>query len=424
MPAPEPWPGTIAAIYREDRRRVFASLVRLLGSFDLAEEALHDAFAAAVEQWPARGLPESPWRWLVSAGRFRTIDRLRRGARLAAATPGLTRQLEERAEDETMPEPETLADDTLRLIFTCCHPVLAPDAQVALTLREVCGLTTEEIARAFLTAPPTLAQRIVRAKARIREAAIPYAVPQGAELAERLEPVLRVIYLVFNEGYAASAGDRVARGDLTAEAIRLVRLVAALLPDPEVLGLLALMLFQNSRRAARTTGTGEIVLLPEQDRTLWDVAEIAEGLALLERLRAGREMGSYGLQAAIAAEHARAKTVDATDWRRVVELYELLRVADPSPIVELNRAAAIAMRDGPEAGLALMDALLADAALAGYQPGFAARAELHRRLGHVAAARADYFRALDLARLEPERRFLAARLAALDAAVTASPRAR
>ncbi len=391
------WERQVAAIYAEDRRRVLASLIRLLGDFDLAEEALHDAFAAALEQWPKRGLPESPWRWLVSAGRFKTIDRLRAKKRLDATKGELMRQLETDAMDE--PDRPELEDDSLRLIFTCCHPVLAPDAQIALTLREVCGLTTEEIARAFLTGAPTLAQRIVRAKAKIRDAGISYVVPAAAELPDRLEMVLRVVYLIFNEGYSPAQGETALRPALSAEGIRLGRLLVGLLPDAEALGLLALMLLQDSRRAARLSPGGEPVLLPAQDRALWDYAEIAEGRAMLARAASTREIGSYGLQAAIAAEHANAASADATDWPRIVELYDLLLAADPSPVVELNRAAAIAMRDGPAGGIALMDRLIDGGELADYPVAFGARAELFRRLGYRAAAAAiDYRRAIALCR--------------------------
>ena len=416
MATPEDWPARIAAVYRADRGRILASLVRLLGSFELAEEALHDAFAAAVEQWPARGLPDSPWRWLVSAGRFRTIDRLRRRARLDAARVELVHRLETDAlgGDDAMAEPASLEDDSLRLIFTCCHPVLPPDAQAALTLREVCGLTTEEIAAAFLTGAPTVAQRIVRAKARIREAGLPYEVPEAAALPERLESVLRVVYLVFNEGYSAEPEGAAGRRDLAIEAIRLGRLLCDLLPDPEALGLLALMLLQHARRAARTTPAGDLVPLSEQDRGLWDQDQLREGLGLLARAYAGREIGPYWLQAAIAGEHARAKTAAATDWQRIVELYDLLLAADPSPVVELNRAAAIALRDGPAAGLPLLDGLLARGDLADYQLAFAARADLLRQLGRTAEAGRDYRQALALARRPADRRFLERRLGALD----------
>jgi RNA polymerase sigma-70 factor (ECF subfamily) len=407
-------PGeAVEAVYRAESRRVLATLIRLLGDFDLAEEALHDAFAAAVEQWPQEGVPENPASWLVSAGRFKAIDRLRRRARFDASRAVLADQLEAARPDAAEPDVDGVADDRLRLVFTCCHPALPPDGQVALTLREVCDLTTEEIARAFLTAPPAMAQRIVRAKAKIRDARIPYQVPARAELPERLDAVLRVVYLVFNEGYSASSGASLTRCDLSAEAIRLGRLLARLLPEPEVLGLLALMLLHESRRATRTTPDGELVLLADQDRSRWDRAQIAEGTALVERALASRRFGPYTLQAAIAAVHAEAPTAEATDWAQIVGLYDLLLRADPSPVVELNRAAAIAMRDGPAAGLALVDAILARGALAGYQPAHSARAELCRRLGRRAEARAAYARALALTQQEPERRFLERRLAAL-----------
>jgi RNA polymerase sigma-70 factor (ECF subfamily) len=407
------WAGRVAAVYRQDRGRVLASLVRLLGDFDLAAEALHEAFAAAVEQWPARGMPDSPWRWLVSAGRFKAIDRVRRRVRADASRLELLRRLEAAAEEAEM-DNDVLEDDTLRLIFTCCHPALPPDAQVALTLREVCGLTTEAIAGAFLTGAPTVAQRIVRAKARIREMGLPYEVPDRMELPDRLEAVLRVVYLVFNEGYSSGA---VTPGpSLTDEAIRLGRLLAGLLPDPEALGLLALMLLQDSRRAARQSGSGELVLLPHQDRSLWDGAEIGEAAGLVAQLLAGREIGAYTLQAAIAAEHARAASESDTNWTRIVDLYDLLMVADPSPVVELNRAAAIAMRDGPAAGIELIGLILDRGDLAGYQFAYAARAELQRRLGDTVAARADYRHALVLARRPQERQFIERRLAELDAA--------
>jgi RNA polymerase sigma-70 factor (ECF subfamily) len=413
MGAPADWPRIVADVYRLDRGRVLASLIRLFGDFDLAEEALHDAFAAAVKQWPTQGLPESPWRWLVSAGRFRTIDRLRRRARLDAAKPELMRRMEAGEKDRALAEPEILADDSLRLIFTCCHPALPPDAQIALTLREVCGLSTEEIAAAYLTTPPTLAQRIVRAKARIREAALPYEVPDRDRLPERLETVLRVIYLIFNEGYAARAGEGMLRPELTGEAIRLGRLLAELLPDPETLGLLSLMILTEARRLARTTAEGELVLLPDQDRALWDQQMIAEGRSLLARAYAAGEVGSYALQAAIAAEHVSSPDAGDTDWQSIVALYDLLRFADPSPVVELNRAAAIAMRDGPAAGLQLMTALLAEPALAGYSFAHAARADLFSRLGRAEEARFDYERALALAVQPAERRLVQKRLEAL-----------
>jgi len=399
----------IEAIYRAESRRVFATLVRLLGDFDLAEEALHEAFRAALEQWPAEGVPASPRAWLVSTGRFKAIDAIRRRARFDPLE-------EEHAESLAAEEPaerEPIEDDRLRLIFTCCHPALAQDAQVALTLREICGLTTEEIARAFLTPPPTLAQRIVRAKNKIRDARIPYEVPAGAQLAERLDAVLRVIYLVFNEGYSASAGDSLTRADLSAEAIRLGRLLADLLPEPEAQGLLALMLLQESRRGARTTAAGDLVLLEDQDRRLWNRELIAEGVALVQGALASGRFGPYSLQAAIAALHAEAPAFAATDWSQIIGLYDVLARYDPSPVIELNRAVAVAMRDGPAEGLTVMDALLKRRELADYHLAHAARADLHRRLGRKAEARASYERALALARQEPERRFLERRLAAL-----------
>ncbi|MGE5128068.1 MAG: RNA polymerase sigma factor [Sphingomonadaceae bacterium] len=402
--------ASIDAIYRNESRRVFATLVRMLGDFDLAEEALHDAFRAALEQWPREGVPANPRAWLVSAGRFKAIDGIRRQRRFEA----LDQEAAEAIPDEREPiDTEGIEDDRLRLIFTCCHPALAPDAQVALTLREVCGLTTEAIAQAFLTGAPTLAQRIVRAKAKIRDARIPYQVPAPEELAQRLDNVLRVIYLVFNEGYSASSGASVTRVDLSAEAIRLGRLLVDLLPEPEAIGLLALMLLQESRRAARTSPTGELILLADQDRSLWNRAQIDEGSALVERALASRRIGPYALQAAIAAVHANAEGPDATDWSEIVGLYDVLLRLEPSPVVELNRAVAVAMRDGPAAGLALVDAILARGELAEYHLAHAARADLCRRLGAHAQARASYERALALARQEPERRFLERRLTEL-----------
>jgi RNA polymerase sigma-70 factor, ECF subfamily len=402
----------LAGLYRAESRRVLATLVRLLGDFDLAEEALQDAFAAAMEQWPLHGIPANPRAWLISTGRFKAIDRLRRRARFDALLGELAARLDEQAPDPAEQEDELLEDDRLRLIFTCCHPALPPDAQVAMTLREVCGLTTEEIARAFLTAPATVAQRIVRAKARIRDARIPYEVPSPAELPNRLEPVLRVVYLIFTEGYAPAAGDAVLRADLADEAIRLGRLLVDLLPEPEpeALGLLALLLLQHSRRAARATADGELVLLPDQDRSLWDRDQIAEAAGLLRRASASGRIGPYTLQAAIAAVHAEAPTAEATDWDRIVRLYDLLARADPSPVVELNRAVAVAMRDGPATGLPLIDAILARGQLETYPLAHAARADLLRRLGRVPEARASYRRALDLSRQEPQRRFLRRRL--------------
>jgi RNA polymerase sigma-70 factor (ECF subfamily) len=400
----------IERLYRSESRRVLATLIRVLGDFDLAEEALQEAFAAAVAQWPRDGLPANPRAWLVSTGRFKAIDRLRRRARFDAALGELAARLDDQAPDPAGQDDQLLEDDRLRLIFTCCHPALSPDAQVAMTLREVCGLTTEEIAQGFLTGPPTVAQRIVRAKAKIRAANIPYAVPPPAELADRLEIVLQVVYLVFTSGYAPGWGDSVVRPDLADEAIRLGRLLVELLPEPEALGLLALLLLQDSRRAARATADGELVLLADQDRSRWDRARIAEGAALLRRASAAGQVGPYTLQAAIAAAHAEAPTAEATDWARIVGLYDLLAGADPSPVVELNRAVAVAMRDGPAAGLALVDALLDGGQLGTYHLAHAARADLLRRLGRPDDARAAYRRALDLARQGPERRFLERRL--------------
>ncbi len=404
--------ATAEAVYRAESRRVFATLVRLLGDFDLAEEALHDAFRAALEQWPRDGVPANPRAWLVSAGRFKAIDGIRRRARFVAIDD-VAEQVEAIADDAQPWDGEGIEDDRLRLVFTCCHPALSPDAQVALTLREVCGLTTEEIAQAFLSAAPTLAQRIVRAKAKIRDARIPYQVPSAAELPERLDSVLRVVYLVFNEGYSASSGESLTRVDLSGEAIRLGRLLVELLPEPEAIGLLALMLLHESRRAARTSPTGELILLADQDRALWNRDQIAEGSALVERALGSRRFGPYALQAAIAAVHAEAATADATDWSEIVGLYDVLLRAEPSPVVELNRAVAVAMRDGPAAGLELVDAILARGDLQDYRLAHAARADLCRRLGETAQARASYQRALVLTRQEPERRFLERRLAEL-----------
>lgn len=397
----------IDAIYCMHSRHVFATLIRLLRDFDVAEEALHDAFRAALEQWPRDGVPENPRAWLVSTGRFKAIDSLRRRARFQPLPEDIEEHL---AAEEDDPDGEGVEDDRLRLIFTCCHPALPPDAQVALTLREVCGLTTEEIARAFLTAAPTLAQRIVRAKAKIRDARIPYQVPSAPELPDRVESVLRVIYLVFNEGYSASSGESLTRATLSSEAIRLGRLLVELLPEPEALGLLALMLLQESRHVARSSAEGDLILLEDQDRSLWNAEHIAEGAALVERALLSRRFGSYTLQAAIAAVHAHAATASATDWAEIVVIYDVLLRIEPSPVVELNRAVAVAMRDGPVAGLDLVDAILARGELDGYHLAHSARADLCRRLGRTTEARAAYERAYALARQEPERRFLERRL--------------
>jgi len=404
----------VEEVYRSESRRVLATLIRLLGDFDLAEEALHDAFTAAAESWARDGEPANPRAWLVSTGRFKAIDALRRRARFDASQGEVAERIaSDAADDAERAALGDLEDDRLRLVFTCCHPALPPDAQLALTLREVCGLTTEEIARAFLTRASTVAQRIVRAKAKIRDARIPYQVPARGELPERLDAVLHVIYLVFNEGYSASSGDSLTRADVSGEAIRLGRLLVELLPEPEVFGLLALMLLHDSRRAARTTAAGEVVLLDEQDRTLWNGEQIAEGLALVERAIASRRVGPYTLQAAIAAVHAAAPSPAATRWGEIVALYDVLVRVEPSPVVELNRAVAVAMRDGPEAGLALVDAILSRGELTDYRFAHATRADLCRRLGRAAEARSAYARALELTGQERERRFLERRLAEL-----------
>jgi RNA polymerase sigma-70 factor (ECF subfamily) len=401
----------VDAIYRSDSRRVLATLIRLLGDFDLAEEALHDAFAAAVERWPEDGVPRNPLTWLVSTGRFKAIDRLRRSSRFDS-TDGAA--LERFAQDEEPEADDSVEDDRLRLIFTCCHPALSADAQIALTLREVCGLTTEEVARAFLTPASTLAQRIVRAKSKIRDAGIPYEIPSLSDLPDRLDSVLHVIYLVFNEGYFASAGPELTRESLSAEAIRLGRLLVELLPEPEAIGLLALMLLHEARLAGRTSALGDVILLEDQDRSLWNRDQIQEGVTLLERALTSRRIGPYSLQAAIAAVHAEARETGSTDWAQIVALYDLLLKAEPSAVIELNRAGAIAMRDGPEAGLELIDRILAMGELENYYPAHAARGELCRRLGRVSDAKAAYRRTLELVTQEPERRFLERRLVELN----------
>jgi RNA polymerase sigma-70 factor (ECF subfamily) len=398
------------SIYRAESGRILATLIRLLGDFDLAEDALHDAFAVALERWPQDGVPANPRAWLVSTGRFKAIDALRRRVRFDASKEQIAEQLETGAGNLAVGTDEGIGDDRLRLIFTCCHPALGPEARVALTLREVCRLTTEEIASAFITAAPTLAQRIVRAKAKIREARIPYQMPSREELPDRLDTVLQVVYLVFNEGYSASSGASLTRADLSAEAIRLGRLLLELLPEPEVIGLLGLMLLQESRRAARTSPDGELILMENQDRSLWNREYIAEGVALVERALLSRRFGPYTLQAAIAAVHSDATEAAATDWTQIVALYGVLAQTEPSPVVELNRAVAVAMRDGPEAGLALIDAIFARGELTNYHLAHSARAELCRRLGRMTDARTSYQQALELTQQEPERRFLERRL--------------
>jgi len=405
----------VDTIYRTESRQVLATLIRLLGDFETAEEALHEAFAVAVEQWARDGVPANPRAWLVSTGRFKAIDGMRRRARQNASLDELAKQLESATAsiDEEQQKDEHVEDDRLRLIFTCCHPAIAPEAQVAMTLRELCGLTTEEIARAFLTKPATIAQRIVRAKTKIREARIPYEVPLEKELPDRLDAVLRVIYLVFNEGYSASSGDSLTRHDLSGEAIRLGSILIELLPETEAIGLLGLMLLQDSRRAARTTPTGDLILLENQDRSLWNQNQIAEGVSLVQRALSTGQVGPYTIQAAIASVHAQAPSAFTTDWAQIVALYDLLLQAHSSPVVELNRAVAIAMNDGPAAGLDLINEIFARGDLENYHLAHAARADLCRRLGQTAEARASYERALSLTQQEPERRFLKQRLSEL-----------
>ena len=404
----------INEVYGAESRRVLATLIRLLGDFDLAEEALHEAFAAAIEQWPRDGMPANPRAWLVSTGRFKAIDAMRRRARYDATLGEYAREYDSLVTESAQADDQDIDDDRLRLIFTCCHPALSPEAQIPLTLREVCGLTTEEIAHAFLTKPATIAQRIVRAKAKIRDARIPYEVPAPSQLSERLDAVLRVIYLVFNEGYSASSGEAVTRAEVSGEAIRLGRLLVELLPEVETRGLLALMLLQESRRAARTSADGDLVLLEDQDRSLWHQDLITEGLALVTRALSTQRIGPYSIQAAIAAVHAAAAEAAKTDWAQIVALYDVLTRIEPSPIVELNRAVAVAMRDGPLAGLVLIEGLFNRGELADYHLAHAARADMCRRLGRHAEARSFYKSALALTKQEPERRFLEQRLSSLE----------
>jgi RNA polymerase sigma-70 factor (ECF subfamily) len=400
----------VETLYRTESRRVFATLVRLIGDFELAEDALQEAFAAAVDQWSREGVPSNPRTWLVSTGRFKAIDTLRRRARFDASLADIARRLDETSVSNSGVDGDGIEDDRLRLIFTCCHPAIAPEAQVALTLREVCGLKTEEIARAFLTSPTTIAQRIVRGKAKIRDAGIPYQVPSVVDLPDRLDSVLSVIYLVYNEGYSASSGEALTRSDLSEEAIRVGRLLVELLPDPEAIGLLALMLLQESRRSARTSSTGDLILLEDQDRTLWNRERITEGKALVERVLASHVVGFYTIQAAIAAVHADAPSAAQTNWAQMVALYDVLVQINPSPVIELNRAVAIAMRDGLDSGLAIVDGLLARAELKKYYLAHSVKADFCRRLGRTAEARESYERALALVQQEPERRFLEKRL--------------
>lgn len=396
--------------YTDESRRILATLIRLLGDFDIAEDAMQEAFAAAAEQWSKEGVPSNPRAWLVSTGRFKAIDAMRRRARFDASLDTVADELEAEPVDLPAQIDKQIEDDELRLIFTCCHPALSAEARIALTLREVCGLTTEEIARAFLTNPPTIAQRIVRAKAKIRDARIPYRVPSQTELPDRLDTVLQVVYLVFNEGYSATSGESLTRSDLSGEAIRLGRLLMQLLAEPEVTGLLALMLLQESRRAARTSPSGDLILLEDQDRSVWNREQISEGISLVDRALASRRFGAYTVQAAIAAVHARASNAAATKWSDIVDLYDTLRRIEPSPVIELNRAVAVAMRDGPQSGLELIDSILSTGELNEYHLAHSARAELCRRLGKTAEARSSYERAIALTQLEPERRFLEERM--------------